>query len=290
MNNLTFLIAFLFANCPQTTLMGGSALSESDTLLVEKIPIRPKDGISGSEFAQRTITMSGAERQRAALSELRSGNIPEFLRRLKPVRLSHKDQMGKCITATIWVTPDYLAIGSDDDFLRIPLTYPSAIIIAEEFGFILPTRKMVDAIYEQSTCRLKPQPLFPSFKMRSSEYYLKHQQKIEEQRLRAGCMLGDLISGHKKDVVLTNRLLSERDKIAIYGWHNQKDEPIQPLSTFHGTRYTDYSHGIRLVYQTVLINGEPRSIFEVLEDPLLAPALTYEGVIAKLRSLLRWKK
>jgi hypothetical protein len=186
--------------------------------------------------------------------------------------------------------PDYLAIGSDDDFLRIPLNYPSAITIAKEFGFILPTPKMVDAIYEQSTCHLKPFPLSPGSKMRSSEYYLKHQQKIEEERKCAGCTLGELTSGHKKDVVLTNQLRREKGRIAIYGWHNRKDELIQPLSTFHEERYTDYSHGIRLVYQTVLIDGEPRSILEVLEDPLLAPVLTCEGVIVKLRSLLRWKK
>ena len=148
---------------------------------------------------------------------------------------------------------------------------------------------MVDAIYEQSTCHLKPHPLFPGLTMRSSEYYLKHQEKIEEQRNALGCNLGDLIAGHKKDVVLTNRLIKQPDKIAIYGWHNGIDEPIQPLSTFHENRYADYSHGIRLVYQTVLIDGEARSIIEALGDPLLAPVLTYEGIIDKLRNLLQLK-
>ena len=257
--------------------------------LAETIPLRPVDSISGSEFAQRTAAMTGAERQQEALSELRRGNIPAFLRELKPVELSYKSSTGKSINAVIWVMPDYLAIGADNDFLRIPLTYPSAIRIANKYGCILPTPKMVDLIYEQATCHLKPQPLFPGINMRSSEYYLKHQEKIEEQRNALGCHLGDLIAGHKKDVVLTNRLIKKPDKIAIYGWHNGIDDPIQPLSTFHENRYADYSHGIRLVWQTVLIDGEARSIIEVLGDPLLAPVLTYEGIIDKLRNLLQSK-
>ena len=42
--------------------------------------------------------------------------------------------------------PDYLAVGSDDDFVRMPMTPQTAQQIADLFGCILPTRKMVDAI------------------------------------------------------------------------------------------------------------------------------------------------
>ena len=289
MNNVTFLIFILLTTNPQIALTENSTLSEPGMFLAETIPLRPVDSISGSEFAHGTAAMTGAERQQAALSELCRGNIPAFLRELKPVKLSYKRSSGTTTTAVIWVTPDYLAIGAENDFLRIPLTYPAAIRIAKEYGCILPTRKMVDAIYEQATCRLKPQPLFPGLNMRSSEYYLKHQEKIEEQRNTIGCNLGDLIAGHKKDVVLTNRLIKQPEKIAIYGWHNGVDEPIQSLSTVHENRYADYSHGIRLVWQTVLIDGEARSIIGVLGDPHLAPVLTYEGIIDKLRNLLHSK-
>ncbi len=289
MKKLSLLVFILLITIPQSALTAQRVLTEPETLFAERIPIRPKDSVTGSQFAFKTAGIEGEERQQAALSELLHGNIPPFLRNLKPVRLSHKSSDGKVISAVIWVMPDYLAIGDDNDFLRIPLTYPLAIRIATEYQCILPTRKMVDEIYKQAACQLKPQPLFPGFNMRSSEYYLDHQRKIEAQRRAMGCTLGDLTSGHKKDVVLTNRLIKEPDKIAIYGWHNGIDDPIQPLSTFHGSRYTDYSHGIRLVYHIAWLDGEPRSIVEVLADPLLAPALTYEGIIDKLRSLLRFK-
>lgn len=210
-----------------------------------------------------------------------------LLRNLKPVQMSYKPAGGKTITAIIWVMPDYLAIGSDEDFLRIPLTFPSAAAIVEEFGGVLPTQKMVDAMYEQSAFHLKPQPLPPGLHMRSSEYYLRHQQMIEAQRQRVGCSLGELVSGHKKDIVLTTRLHSKPDRIAIYGWHQPNGIPIQPLSTVHGARYADYSHGVRLVSQTVRIKGASRSILEALQDPVLAPLLTYEGAFSRLREVLR---
>jgi hypothetical protein len=31
-----------------------------------------------------------------------------------------------------------------------------------------------------------------------------------------------------------------------------------------------------------------RSIYEVLEDPNLAPVLSYEGLLPKMRRLMRW--
>ncbi len=63
-------------------------------------------------------------------------------------------------------------------------------------------------------------------------------------------------AGHKKDVVITNRLTREQGRIAIYGWHQPTGIPIQPLSTVHGAGYADYSHGIRLVSDVVLIDGK----------------------------------
>ncbi len=43
--------------------------------------------------------------------------------------------------------------------------------------------------------------------------------------------LGALIASDKKDLVLTNRLRSHLDRVAIYGWHPTGGKPIQSLST-----------------------------------------------------------
>ena len=90
--------------------------------------------------------MDAGEREQAILEQLSQGNLPEFLRKLVPVALQWEGASGRELVATIFVTPDYLAIGSDGDFPRIPMTLHTAVAVAERFGFVLPTRKMVDAI------------------------------------------------------------------------------------------------------------------------------------------------
>lgn len=243
---------------------------------VLRLPARPAVAIGGAEFARRTSALSSADRDRAVVAELERGNVPSFLGHLTPVNLTARPVAGEPLAATIWVTPDYLAIGSDDDFLYVPLTYYSATIVADRFGSVLPTARMVDAIYEQSTHHLAPAPLPAGPLMRSNLYLSKHQQRIDAQR--AGLPLGELIAGHKKDLVLCNRLLQLPDRVAIYGWHRAPGDPIQPLSTVHGARYVDYSHGVRLVSTTVVVDGRPRSIYDALQDSHLAPALSREGV------------
>lgn len=262
-----------------------SCADASSPLEAAWIPPRPDSAATGSAFGARTRGWNGRSRQQAALAELRGGDIPPFLRTLVPVRLEARGASGATHRAIIWVTPDYLSIGSDDDYLRIPLTRPTAVTIARELGFVLPTRRIVDEIHRQADVRLEPMPLPPGPTMRSSEYYLRHNGMI--QKALGGRAPGKLVAGHKKDVVLTGRLTGD-ERIAIYGWHRLGGRPIQPLSTVHDARYADYSHGIRLVYQTACVDGKPMSIYDVLENRELAPLLTYEGWMTRFRKLMRW--
>jgi len=108
---------------------------------------------------------------------------------------------------------------------------------------------------------------------------------IEMQADSLGVKLGDLVAGDKKDVVITNLLSRRMGKIAIYGWHRGPGHPIQPLSTVHGANYADYSHGIRLVSGTALIDGKPRSIYDILRDPSAASIVSDEGSIRAIDEL-----
>lgn len=220
------------------------------------------------------------------MNQLLAGNFPDFLRTPVPVTMLVARDDGTALEATIWVLPDYLAIGGDDDYLYFPLSRPSASKVARAWGFVLPTCKMVDAVYAQAVFHFTPVPMTPGPQMRSSTCYLEHQRRVDEQY--AGERSAALVAGHKKDIVLTNRLGDEDDRIAIYGWHRSDDDPIQPLSTWHGAHYADYSHGARLVWDQVSIEGCLRSIVDVLADPDLAPVLTYDGSFPDAAELLRW--
>jgi len=280
---LKFLLLFVLCLPPAAF---GLELSDIQDFLIKKIPSRPYLAMTGSQFAQYVSGMDESMREQAIQVQLAMGNIPDFLKKLKPVSLDHILEDGRAITATIFVMPDYLAIGSNRDFLRTPMNFYTAIEIAHRFGFILPTKKMVDAIFEQSAFHFTPKPMQPGPQMRSTAYYCKHNQKIKEERQASHCPLDVLVSGHKKDVVLTNRLARTQGRIAIYGWHRPSGDPIQPLTTVHRADYADYSHGIRLVGTTILLDGEPRSIYEVLEDSRTAEILSDEGAIRPARQLM----
>ncbi len=254
--------------------------------LVRKIPLRPSHSMTGSEFAGNISRFDKNRREQAILHQFAAGNLPDFLRQLKPVRFSRHSADGSTTELTVFAMPDYLAIGSNDDFILIPMALHTALKVAMTYGFILPTRKIVDAIFSQSAVHLAPQPLPAGPRMVSTAYFEAHNQKIQKQRLALFRPLGELISGHKKDVVVTSRLIRRQGKVAIYGWHHPSGNPIQPLSTIHGANYADYSHGIRLISDTVLLNGEPRSIYEILEDPALSSLLSDEGPLGKIRDLM----
>jgi len=211
--------------------------------------------------------------------------VPNFLRKFVPVQLHSASATGQNVTVTVFVAPDYLAIGSDADFLRIPMNLHTALAITGRFGLVLPTKKMVDAIYLQSRYHLVPQPLPAGPQMTSTAYYQAHNRIIEMQADSLGVNLGDLVAGDKKDVVITNLLSTRVGKIAIYGWHRGPGHPIQPLSTVHGANYADYSHGIRLVSGMALVNGKPRLIYDILRDPSAANVVSDEGSIRSVDEL-----
>ena len=92
-----------------------------------------------------------------------------------------------------------------------------------------------------------------------------------------------LVAGHKKDVVIANKVFTTPGKVAIYGWHKPDGKPIQPLYTGHAASWVDYSHGIRLVSRRMMVDGVATTIDAVLADPRLAPLLSNEGVMLKTR-------
>lgn len=245
------------------------------------LPRRQAGALTGSQFAGKIKNMNPAAREAAILKELNAGNVPDFLRRMTTIKLRNKDASGATHVATIDVMPDYLAIGSDQDFIRIPMTPDTAQAFAQRFGFMLPTPKVVDEVNRQAQVRLTPTPLPAGRKMTSTEFYVRHQKLIEKQRSRE--KLGKLTAGQKKDVVITKRLLSRPSQVAIYGWHRRNGRPVQPLSLVHGHNYADYSHGIRLVSRTMVVDGRTRTYDDVINDRKLASLVSNEGAFPASR-------
>ena len=185
------------------------------SFLIRKIPPRPAYSLTGSQFSEQILHLDRRQREEAIAQQLDMGNLPDFMRKLKPVRFSRSSRNGNNVELTIFVMPDYLAVGSDNDFILLPMALRTALDVAARFGFILPTRRIVDAIFRQSAFHLPPQPLPAGPQMRSTAYYVA---QIAQQRLALFSSLGELMAGHKKYVVLSNRLIGREGKIAIYGF------------------------------------------------------------------------
>ncbi|MFX5494316.1 hypothetical protein ABTD62_21475, partial [Acinetobacter baumannii] len=62
--------------------------------------------------------------------------------------------------ATVWVLPDYLCIGTNDNWARIPLTPLAAQPIADSLHCFLPTKKLVNDIYASAKVKLDPVPMY----------------------------------------------------------------------------------------------------------------------------------
>lgn len=262
-------------------LLQGSATGQSLSLPPRQPSARP-----GSQLVTNATLLSPDLLTREAFikNEILSGNVPEFLRRLTPVTITDIGSGGTNL-ATIYVTPDYLALGSDEDYLLIPMTPATAQQIADATDCLLPTRKIADAIYASAEVRLTPQPLAPGPMMTTVPVFGQHNDLVHTQRV-AGLNtqpLGRLVAGDKKDVVITPRLLTATNKVAIYGWHQTNGAAIQPLYLGHTSAWVDYSHGIRLVAQTLLLNGRRTNTTAVLADPNLCSVLSNEGLVIQPR-------
>ena len=220
---------------------------------------------SGSSFFKQAAPYGWQQRDSLAIEWLIAGRIPSFMKKFERVDVSIADSAsGKIIKASFFVSPDYVALGNDEDWARIPLTPMAAQKLADRLNCFLPTRKMVDDIYQQSKVKLEPMPLYAFRDSTPTMYH--HHLMIEGQRKgRRG-----LIAGIKKDVVISDKLKHEGkpNRVAIYGWHKPDGKPIQPLYSGHVNRYVDYSHGVRLVMQTIYVNQMPMDYTEVLTHPV----------------------
>lgn len=239
------------------------------------LPALQGEAVAGSIIASALAGKAQHEVEDVFEIHLRMGNVPAFLRTPVKVPVATVGHIG-----AVFVLPDVLAVGTDDDFFRVPLTPGLAQRVADLSGAMLPTRALSIAIWECATVKLSPRPMGAPYDetMCSPERFWAHHVSIEEQRRELGARLGALVAGHKKDVVVTPLLASRPDRVAIYGWHTLSGAPIQGLNaSSHSSAYRDYSHGIRLVDRMMDVDGAPASLPQILNDPNLHRMVSDEG-------------
>jgi hypothetical protein len=222
--------------------------------------------LTGTEFYKTAFPFKWQQRDSLVLKEIFAGNIPAFLKKFIAVHVQIKDSStGKTIKAIYYVAPDYLSVGTDKDWARINITPYAAQKIADSLDCFLPTKKMVDDIYNSAKIKLEPVPMYA---LRDSTPTMYHHHLIIEgqRRGRKG-----LIAGIQKDVIISGKISRDpkSDRVAIYGWHKLDGAPIQPLYAGHVYWWVDYSQGIRLVYRKIKVNHKWMDYMDVLKNPIL---------------------
>ena len=281
LNTILLIIVFTQAIYSQVE----SSFSTSDSLHYMIIPERPAHAIEGSEFVAKVSDLSIEERETAVVSEILSGNVPSFSRKLRSIKISQTVDT-KDYELICFVGCDYMAIGSDQDYLYVPLTPSTAQYLADKLNCSLPTKKIVDKIYENSGIKLSPQPIPPSDEMTTIQVFEQHTDSIKQQFSLSGFDRSafGIVAGHKKDIIISNKIYDpdlNNERVVIYGWHKSEDNPIQPVYNGHIAMYADYSHGVRLISRLAFINGDSIYLDDILRDPNLSILLSSEGVISK---------
>ncbi len=218
---------------------------------------------------------------------------------LVTIHLTHPSLPGRALDVD--VASDVFAIGEDvEDKLRLPLTPTNAQLVADVFGMMLPTTKISREIHRQASIKLTPHGLTcPVNRGPNLAQYADQNARIEQaiaEDVNAHGYVGDLVSGHKKDIVASN--IRKAGKVVIYGWGQLPNPPadeaknrlsldapwrVQALSNVHGDFYVDYSHGVRLVSPDARLDGAPVDLRDVLRDPELSALVSDEGPIADVR-------
>ena len=244
-----------------------------------QFPQRSAGSITGSQFMTSVASMTFDQREAEIYKQISLGNIPDFMRGFKKIQSSFQDANGILHAIVYEVTPDYLCIGSDDDFCRIPMGPITAQKLANLFGASMPTPKLVDDIYVKADVKLAPVTYTPVGNQNELvSKFVEHNNAIETQRLGAGRPLGALVGGIKKDVVLSNKIADPAsiNHVVIYGWHQLNGVPIQPVYSGHINSYVDYSHGIRFINKQMLVDSVVMTSTQVLTSPTLYKLLSNE--------------
>ena len=245
-----------------------------------QIPLRRGDAPNGSQFMASITNMSFSDRENAILAQLFTGNVPTFLRELKVLNATFQDVSGASHSISYRVIPDYLSIGVDSNYCRIPMGPITAQRAADFYGMVMPTRKLVDHIYTNADIHLAPVTYAPVGNANEGvPKFIEHNTAIEDQLSSAAASLGQLVGGTKKDVVLSNLIIdpARPGHVTIYGWHQLNGNPIQPLTNIHTNTYVDYSHGIRLLDANVTIDGNSMTATAVLQNATLYTLLSNES-------------
>ena len=295
---ISALLAVILALAVVPLHAGDVVYGKNSRLKKEKLDVpyfqgKPEASVTAWNFMLKADNMEFWKREDYIVKTILEGNVPAQMKQFRKIVfrtavVDSVDILRKPHTIEMWVLPDYLTIGTDESYVRMPMGPLAAQRIADSLHCILPTTYLVDRIAEVAEGHLDIFPFRPLGNRNCQPIVFQDSHNAIQALYKAkGYRFGQFISGLKKDVVLTCKILTQpgwESYEAIYGWHHPDGKAQQPLFIKHGNFYVDYSHGIRMIYRTVKVDGKEMDAREILESPQLYRLLSDEPMYLKKAS------
>jgi hypothetical protein len=251
--------------------------------------------ITGSDYAFILGAVAGQQREDAVFKAIVNDDQTPTWLDLRPVIVQCKCLDGLLHTCVFRASPDFLCIGTDDDYLHVCIWPTTAQRIADaviepkqKLGMFIPTKRMVGAIYSRASSIVPLESLRPpeasamgasagsTLAWRNTDKLFLSYAKNRAVPIGSDLSQTAFVDGHKKSLVVGPNTTGQ--KVIIYGGaFNNGNFPIQPLSDIHTFNYSDYSHGTRLVARRGLLDGKWIDLFKVISDEKLWPLLSNQG-------------
>lgn len=240
-----------------------------------------------SKFPVGSTAKEQEDREALILNSIRDKEFPYYLgNQWSKISKKALDKNGVEHDLVLFVSPRHIELGVEGDSFLAPMWPETAQEAVNSLGAILPSRLIVDYIWEASgDNRIQIGPpkgfVIPGIDMEKTPSWVEHNRIIQEKLGSSN----ELFVDGKKDVVVGPNL--DGSKVAIYsGPFNPKGKlreysngiPLhQPYSTIHGSKYSDYSHGIRAVSRQALIDDKTVDIVDLFTDPVLHTLVSDQG-------------
>lgn len=252
---------------------------------IPNLPPRSATATPLEKWMEQCDTTDFWPREKLIVAQVLEGNVPDSLRYLHEIEFTTPVVDSVEILRTphqvrLWVACDYVSIGNNQEFIRMPMGPLAAQEICDSLHCTLPTAYMVDRINEVAQGAIHIFPFRPVADRNMQPMVFEDSNHAINALMEAkGYHFGQFISGLKKDIILTCRLKNDprySRNVAIYGWHHPDGRAQQPVFVRHGNFYVDYSHGARLVGRACTIDGKAMDVRHILESPDLYRLLSDE--------------
>jgi hypothetical protein len=238
-------------------------------------PPAPATGTPGSEWLKEYAKVDAGDegaRHRVVLEQIARRNMPDTWDDWVTVTVTGK----KGTIVEFDVSPHGLRIGTNEDWVEVPMDGPHFAAAAEILELSLATAWMVRQIHfraktqgglvhyfaaaeiAQSMGYVQWQPNAPDGQtMKSPEFFAERSRLIREWLATHQIEDNVLISGYFKTIVPPIDGLTRRQGLEMLGGYSDEGEQVQPLSGgFHTKTFFDYSHNVRLAKNVVRVNGQ----------------------------------